>query len=147
MYKTYVRPHLEYCIQVWNPVYVGDVEKLEKVQNRFTKLLPQSWTMSQEERNEMLNITSHKSRRLRGDLIYIYKMYDSGIFTSNSERRTRGHSKKLKAELTNNNLRKHSFAVRCVEAWNALPEDVVSAPSLNSFKARIDNHFNISNIK
>ena len=144
MYKTFIRPHIEYCIQVWNPVYVGDIEKLEKVQKRFTKLLPQSWTMSQEERNQMLNITSHESRRLRGDLIYIYKMYDSDLFSHCSESRTRGHSKKLKVNFACNNLRKHSFAVRSVDSWNSLPETVVTAPSVNSFKARIDKYFNDS---
>ena len=72
IFKTYVRPHLEYCVQVWNPVHIGDITKIEKVQNRFTRLLPQSRVMTHEERNHRLNITSHESRRLRGDLIYMY---------------------------------------------------------------------------
>ena len=39
MFKLYVRPHLEYCIEVWNPGYKGDIIKMEKVQNRMTRLL------------------------------------------------------------------------------------------------------------
>ena len=141
MFKTYVRPHLEYCVQVWNPVYIGDINRMEKVQNRFTRFLPQSRVMSQEERNQRLNITSHESRRLRGDLVYMYKLYESQLFTSSNETRTRGHPKRLKIEITHNNLRKHSFAARNADAWNSLPESVVCANSLDEFKARLDAHY------
>ena len=141
MFKTYVRPHLEYCVQVWNPVHVGDIMRMEKVQNRFTRLLPQSRVMTHQERNQCLNISSHESRRLRGDLTYMYKMYDSQLFTPSAETRTRGHSKKLKVERTHNNIRKHSFATRNVNAWNDLPENVVCADTLDMFKARLDAHF------
>ena len=80
MFTMYVRPHLEYCVQVWNPEYLGDKLRMEKVQNRFTRLLRQGRVMSPRERNEVLGITSHEVRRLRGDLIYIYKMFDSDLF-------------------------------------------------------------------
>ena len=39
MYKMYVRPRLEYCNAVWNPVYSGDCDAIEKTQNRFTRML------------------------------------------------------------------------------------------------------------
>ena len=141
MFKIYVRPHLEYCNQVWNPVNRRDIVAIEKVQNRFSKLLPQSRTMEPPERNRRLNLTSHETRRKRGDLIYMFKMYESGLFTPSGESRTRGQSKKLSVERTNNNIRKHSFAIRHVETWNSLPEAVVEAPSVNVFKARLDSHF------
>lgn len=144
MYKTFVRPHLEYCVQVWNPGYIGDIAKMEQVQNRFTRLLPQSRIMTQSERNKRLNITSHETRRLRGDLIYMYKMFDSGLFTPSPETRTRGHSRKLVLERAQNNLRKHSFATRNVTAWNNLPDHVVSAQSLNIFKSRLDAYLSPS---
>ena len=140
MYKTHVRPHLEYCVQLWNPVHVGDIAEMERIQNRFSRLLPESRVMTHSERNRSLNLTSHEARRLRGDLIFIFKMYDSGIFNPSTETRTRGHSRKLIVERTRNNLRKHSFATRNVSTWNSLPEHVVSAENLNIFKSRLDTY-------
>ena len=127
MWKTYVRPHLEHCVQTWNPVYAGDISAIEKVQDRITRLLPQSALMTPEDRNRRLSISSHETRRLRGDLIFIFKLMNSEFFTLSTEGRTRGHSKKLRLERSRNNLRKHSFAVRNVAAWNSLPESIVSA--------------------
>ena len=40
LYKSLVRPHLEYCCSAWNPYYTKDKHLLEKVQHRFTRLFP-----------------------------------------------------------------------------------------------------------
>jgi len=49
-YKTLVWPHLEYCVQFWAPHYRKDVEALERVQWRFTRMLPGMEGRSYEER-------------------------------------------------------------------------------------------------
>ena len=139
MYKMYVRPKLEYCGQAWNPVYTGDTEMIEKVQNRFTRLLRQGHVMSPQERNRQLKITDHRTRRLRGDLIYYYKMLENeDLFQQSNDTRTRGHRRKLHMPITRNNIRKHSFAVRHTLLWNNLPEHIVTATSLNIFKSKLD---------
>ena len=40
LYKNLVRPHLEYCVSAWSPHYVKDRERLERVQHRFTRMVP-----------------------------------------------------------------------------------------------------------
>ena len=54
---------------------------------------------------------------------------------------TRGHTRKLIKPRCNSTLRLHCFSHRVVNPWNSLPENVVSAPSVNAFKSRLDNHW------
>ena len=58
LYKTYVRPHLEYAVQVWNPWNTADIEKLEKVQRQATKQIPGFGKMEYEERLKLLGLTT-----------------------------------------------------------------------------------------
>ena len=55
-YKTYIRPNMEYCVELWNPQYKGDIIKLEKVQNKITKLMNYGNTMSPAERNKRMKL-------------------------------------------------------------------------------------------
>ena len=67
LFKLYVRPHLEYAVEVWNPRCRGDVIKIEKVQNIMTKLIPHGHILSPQQRNAKLGLSSYEDRRLRGD--------------------------------------------------------------------------------
>ena len=74
LYTAIVRPHLEYCIQAWRPYLRNNVDMLDKIQKRATKLIPGLRDLSYEERLKECGLTSLETRRLRGDQIEVFKI-------------------------------------------------------------------------
>ena len=74
LYKSLIRPLIEYCVKAWSPYLVKDVIKLEKVQRRFTKMIPEIRDLSYADRLKTLGLTTLATRRVRGDLIETFKL-------------------------------------------------------------------------
>lgn len=145
LYKAMVRSHLEYANCVWSPFRQQDIEKLERVQMRATRMVKQLKKYSYETRLRFLKMPTLKYRRLRGDMIHVYSIIsgvhdsDSAIqFNMSNITKTRGNQFKMQARYTHYRLRGHFFSNRVIEVWNSLPNDVVSADSTNIFKNRLD---------
>jgi ribonuclease P/MRP protein subunit RPP40 len=145
LYVYLVRPHLEVSSPVWNPHMKRDIQLLEEVQRRATKLIPELKRLPYEERLKQLNLQTLETRRKRQDFIEMYKILrgrstisrNMFAFPSDRTRRT-SHSFALKKHRFHLDCRGNVFANRLVNEWNALPEDIINAKSISEFKKKID---------
>src|SRR5438132_5777714 len=102
LYKALVRPKLEYCVQAWCPYLKKDIDKLEKVQARATRLIDGCLNLRYDNRLKHTGLTTLSERRIRGDLIEVFKIlkgfskvnYNTWFILSVNSR-TRGHSYKF----------------------------------------------------
>ncbi len=148
MYKSQVRPILEYGVTIWYPQLKKDVHSVEKVQRRLTKLIPHLKERTYPERLMALKLPSLTYRRYRGDMINTWKFLTSGydvdeskLFTQAVTGTTRGHSKKLFKPGHRTKARGLFFSQRIITMWNNLPEDVITATTINSFKNALDREW------
>ena len=147
LFKTLIRPHLEFGNCIWGPQSKGDQQLVERVQRRATKLIPELRNMTYSQRLRELNLPSLTYRRLRGDMITIFQILhgsidvQEGLLQLSNTRKTRGHHLKLHKSRAKSRARRNFLSVRAVNSWNSLPSSVISAPSLNAFKSRLDSHW------
>ena len=148
LYNSLVRPHLEYNVPFWSPYYKKDIEKLEKIQRRLTKLIPRLRNKSYDERLKELNLFTLEKRRIRGDLITLFKIFN-GFTNLNIEKYltvdrshvTRNNGFKIVGNRFRTNEAKHFFFNRIVNIWNGLPANVVQSGTIETFKVRLDKYF------
>jgi hypothetical protein len=147
LYKALVRPKLEYCVQAWRPFLKKDIDNLERVQRRATKIITECRNQNYETRLKTLNLISLEDRRTRGDLIQVFKLIKGidkvdyrNFFQLAECSRTRGHKFKIIKVRSRLEIRRNFFSMRVVNEWNKLPSLVVEAESVDSFKNRLDSY-------
>ena len=147
LYKTLVRPIVEYNNIIWGPSHILDNQKVERIQRRATRIIPSLNHLSYHDRLKHLNLPSLQHRRRRGDLIYLYQILkgvydiDFQLFTPSTSNITRGHTMKLFKHHMNSYARSKFFSNRVINDWNSLPQFIIDSPSINEFKLLLDRHF------
>lgn len=147
LYKTLVRPIIEYNNILWGPFYSLDNQKIERIQRKATRVIPSIRHLPYHDRLGHLNLPSLQHRRRRGDLIYLYQILrgaydiDNQLFTRSNSTTTRGHTGKLFKHHVNSFTRSKFFSNRVINDWNSLPQFIVDSSSVNEFKILLDRHY------
>ena len=149
LYKTLVRPILEYCSAVWSPTLIGEIAQLEQVQRNFTRRILGCQKLGYWERLAVLNLQSLQRRRERYAVIHVWKIYNglvpNGIgleFTETSRYGPRAviPGFNYRAQRAISSQYDNSFSVRGPMLWNTLPRNVKESGSINELKATLGEH-------
>ena len=158
LYPAFVRSHLEFSQVVWAPWKRAQIRQIEAVQERATKMVEKLGSLEYTDRLKALKLTTLSFRRLRGDMIEAWKhinVYSTGTRPANFQlvqrpiRSTR-HPLQLYPPAPKDGrtgVQANNFYFRIATTWNALPAEVVTADTLNSFKNRLDNHWSDNQLK
>ena len=151
LYKTYVRPHLEYCQAAWAPWLEGDKRVLEKVQERAMRMISNLKGRSYQDRLKEVGITTLEERRRRGDMIAAYRILTGKDLVSPDKwfqmarqtgtRQSTGYLSLEKPGLGKLEFRRNQFSQRVSGDWNSLPDWVRMSSSINTFKNNLDKHW------
>ena len=152
LYKVYIRPHLEYAVQAWAPWHQKDIDVLEEVQMRVVRMTSGLSSRVYVEQLTELALPSLQERRVRGDMIQVWKILHGHDKVKEEHWFKRKHNTaavntrlssspyNLEIKTARLELRRHSFSVRVVNGWNDLPDRVKGADTLINFKISYDNY-------
>ena len=156
LYPAFVRSHLEYAQAAWSPRYKSLTDKIEQVKKRATQQVDGLRHLDYSDRLKFLDMPTLKYRRYRGDMIELWKhfnQYNVELLPTTFKplgRPSRRHSRQLCLHRPVDGVygvQRNSFYYRTAPIWNDLPSEVAEATSLNSFKNRLDNHWNNQDFK
>jgi hypothetical protein len=149
IYRTIIRPILEYASVTWNPYLQKQVKQLEAVQRCVTKRINGYTTLSYEERLSALKLPRLSARREYFDLVEIFKVLRGLSYVklrtqlSFLSRTTRGHAYRLRPGKFKRNVRKTALFVRASNKWNLLPASVAEVKKLSLFKSHLRTYMSM----
>ena len=148
LYKSMVRSRLEYCCPLWNPVKIGDIQKLENIQCSFLRRIAGCGQLDYWDRINKLRIMSLQRRRERYCIIQVWKILN-------------GHAPRqgVKAKQTNKQTNKHLLVYRAtmiadeplpLQQWKTTRYlrggKLVNCPANCWTKWKVDPEINISGV-
>ena len=152
LYKSYVRPHLEFAVSAWCPWTLEDIRVLENVQKRAINMISNLQSVSYEDKVKEVGIQTLEARRLRFDMIHTYKTLNHKIAVNPDTWFTRVQDISLRTTRQSDNymnlqtkqckgdIRRKFFSNRVVQPWNNLPATIQNAKNVVSFKRMYDEH-------
>ena len=155
LYKSLVRPILEYGSVIWSPYTKQDKDVLETIQRRATKMITRLRDLSYPNRLKAIKLPSLAYRRIRADILQLYRILkgiDNNInpielFELDTNELTRGHSLRINKIRCLTSKKLHSFPHRAIHIWNKLEKNTVTYQTINSFKAAMQKEWSRASIK
>ena len=152
LFKTYVRPHLEFNTPIWSPYLRKDIDKIERVQRHYTKYAFLRCGIkfdSYEDRLAQLHMASLQCRRIKFDLLLMYKIvysmcdlnFHDFFFFRSLPYNMRGNSLMVDTHIKFKSTQwLNSFFPRSAKFWNLLPNDIVLSPTFSIFKRKLNTY-------
>ena len=146
LFKTFVRPRLEYVSPVWSPHLVGDISRIEAIQRAFTAKIKGLESLNYWERLRVLELYSLQRRRERYKILLLWKIY-RGIVPNHMDiafRETGRRGACIQRPLGKssskriNSLIFNSCTSTAVSLFNAVPREVKEMGSLEGAKRALD---------
>ena len=143
-----VKPHLGYAISAWDPYTAKNTNNLERVQNVTSRFITSTygWDSSATALKNSLGWNSLQEERRKTRITCLYKMIHGFVdinyrhySTPKEERARRGHDQQFKVTQIRTDTHAYSFFPRTIKDWNNLPPSVVNQPSINTFKASLND--------
>jgi len=142
LYKTLVRPHLEYCSTILSPHYDNCIKLIESVRRRATILVTGMQGLQYNERLKQLGLMRLERRRVRSDLIQTFKIMNGEYDLNHDlffqlECGRRGHDQKLFKRRFRLDIRKYAFCNRDIYNWNSVSAGCINCNTINTFKKHL----------
>ena len=146
-FTTLIRPILEYASTVWDPHTEVSCRHLEMVQRRYARFVTGDYSSTSSVTSMLTDLGWEPlaERRAKAKVAMMYRIRNNLVDISLDDHftqvttRTRGSSDKFRVPFARTLSRKHSFVPDVTRLWNALPDNVTSAPSLDAFKSRLSS--------
>ena len=148
VYKSLIRSKLEFSCPLWNPLDVGNIQRIENVQREFTRRITGLQDMDYWARLKNLHLMSLQRRRERYSIIHIWKILnnlspnDIGLkFTTSDRRGTRVSIDPIPRSASHAAASRcdNSFAVYAARLWNTIPAEATTIKKLDPFKRKLGN--------
>ena len=149
---SYVRPHVGFSTPAWSPSNQQDIKVLESVQIRAVNMISGLTSETYEEKLNELGLMSLEDRRLRFDLIQVFKIlanvdnvkadlwFEKTSVHHNRVTRQSADPTCLVKKRVSTNVRNHFFSSRVIDCWNKLPRDLRESQSVIDFEHKLDKH-------
>ncbi len=146
IYKTFVRPHLEYSSSVWDPYHSKDIDRMESIQNKAARFVHRNYNTydSVTAMKQQLGWQPLQERRFiaRQKIMYktvheLHNLEMPAYITTQSSSRRHHHSHMFDLLRANIDLYRFSYYPRTIRTWNLLPSEIVSAQTIASFTAAL----------